>query len=429
MKILLKNSRILTLKNNNIINGDVLVIDNKIVKIQKKITEKVDKIIDCENNLLMPGFKNAHAHSAMVFLRSYSDGFKLDKWLNNIVFPAEKRLKKNDIYYLSKIAFLEYISSGITACFDMYFSPEEIKKASNEIGMRTVILGLFGENENDIKGDIREKVSLYKKYNNDDDLVTMLLGFHSEYTISEDKLKEISKTASELKIPLYTHCSETIKEIEDSKKKHNGLTPVKYFKKLNIFKYGGGIFHGVFLDEKDMNILQKNNIFVCTCPASNLKLSSGIADIKKLLKHNINVAVGTDGPASNNCLDMFREMYLTSVLSKYKEGDPDSIDEFEILKMATINGAKMLKLEKSLFLEEGSFADLIMIDLKQPNMQPINDIVKNIVYSGNKMNIKMTMINGKILYYDKKFYLNEDIEKLYQKCKIITDRLLLKNKK
>ena len=421
MKILLKNARILTLKNSDIIFGDILIENNIIAKIQKNIVDKADKIIDCDKNLLLPGFKNAHAHSAMTFLRSYADDLKLDKWLNNIIFPAEKKLQKNDIYYLSKIAFLEYISSGITACFDMYYCHDEVKKASNDIGMRTVILGNLDGSEENAK-DVKNK---FFEYNNDNDLVTMLLGFHSEYTLTEKQLIKISELSEELKVPLYTHCSETKKEVLDSIKRHR-LTPVQYFKKLNIFKYGGGIFHGVYLDKNDMKILNENNIFVCTCPCSNLKLVSGIADIKSLIKFNVNIAIGTDGPASNNGLDMFREMYLTSVLSKYKESDPASIDAFEILKMSTINGAKMLGLKKSLFLEKGSFADLIMIDLKQPDMQPINDIIKNIVYSGNKLDVKMTMINGKILYYDKKFYLNENLDDLYRKCQEITDRLKYK---
>ena len=422
MKILLKNSRILTLKDSDIIYGDVLISGNKIVKIKKKIKEKAEKIIDCDGNLLMPGFKNAHSHSAMTFLRSYADDLPLDRWLKEVVFPIEKRLKKNDVYCLSKIAFLEYISSGITACFDMYFFLDEIKKASNEIGMRTVILNSI---ENSIE-NIKDIKKIMESYNNDNDLVTMLLGFHSEYTTTEDQLKKISKLANKLKIPLYTHCSETLKEVKESLKRHK-KTPVKYFEELNIFKYGGGIFHGVHLNDEDIKILKRNNIFVCTCPGSNLKLSSGIADIKCLMKNNVNIAIGTDGPASNNGLDMFREMYLTSVLSKHKENDAASIDAFEILKMATVNGAKMLGLKKSLFLEEGSLADLIMIDLKQPDMQPINNIINNIVYSGNKLDIKMTMIDGKILYYDKKFYLNESVDEIYRKSKIIVDRLLKKN--
>ncbi|MBP5301344.1 MAG: amidohydrolase [Bacilli bacterium] len=418
MKILLKNARILTLKNDKIIDGDILIENNLIVKIQKKIVSSVDKIIDCKKNVLMPGFKNAHSHSAMTFLRSYADDLPLDEWLQKIVFPTEKNLREEDVYYLSKLAFLEYISSGITACFDMYYFPDAIKKASNDIGMRTVVLFLL-ENPNVKFNRIKEKMFLY---NNDNDNVTALLGFHSEYLTSKKQLEKIRVFAKKLKTPLYTHCCETSKEVEGSLQRH-GLTPVQFFEKINIFEHGGGIFHGVFLNKKDMEILGKRNVFVCTCPCSNLKLSSGIAEVKQLLKNKVNVAIGTDGPASNNGLDMFREMYLVSVLSKYKERDPASISAFEILKMATVNGAKMLGLQKSLYLEEGSFADIIMLDIKQPDMQPVNDIIKNIVYSGNKLDIKMTMINGKILYYNKKFYLSENVNQIYKKCQKITDNL------
>lgn len=421
MLILFKNAKILTLKNESIFNGDLLVKNNKIEKIANKINisdfKKIDKIIDCNGNVLMPGFKNAHAHSAMVFLRSYADDLPLEEWLQDKVFPLENKLQKDDIYHLSKVAFLEYISSGITSCFDMYLQPTEMRQASIDIGMRNVILC---NPDNSNIDDVRKNIIFY---NQKKDLVKMYPSFHSEYGTTKEQLLKILALSNELKLPLFTHCAETTKEISNSLSKHH-KTPLQYLDSLCLFNnYGGGIFHGVYLNQKDMEILKKKEIFVCTCPSSNLKLASGIAPIKQLYDNGIKIAIGTDGPASNNALDMFREMYLTSVLSKYREKDPASISAFEILKMATVNGALMLGLNQSVFLEEGSFADMIMLDIHQPNMQPINNIIKNIVYSGCKMNVKMTMINGKILYFDQKFYLKENVCDIYKKAQEITDRI------
>ena len=424
MKILFKNARILTLKNREVLIGDLLVENEKIIKIDVKINDQADKIINCYGNILMPGFKNAHAHSGMTFLRSCADDLPLDKWLKDCVFPMEKQLKKNDIYHLTKLAFLEYLTSGITACFDMYFKNDEVKKASIDIGMKTVILVQPETPETKIE-DVKKRLITFKKIKNKNNLVTAVLGFHSEYTLTEKMISEIAKLAHELKTSVFTHCSETKKEVDECIVRH-GVTPVIYFNKFDLFRYGGGIFHGVYLSDEEIKLLSKKKIFVCTCPCSNLKLASGIAPIKKMFYSGVKIAIGTDGPASNNGLDMFREIYLTSVLSKFKENDPASIDAFEILKMATINSALMIGLEKSTFLEKGNFADIIMINIHKPDMQPINNIIKNIVYSGNKLDVEMTMINGKILYYKNKFYLKENINNIYKNAQIIANRFYIK---
>ena len=419
MKILLKNAKILTLKNKDIVNGDLLVEGNKIVRIALKINVKANKVIDCEGNLLMPGFKDAHAHNGMTFLRSASDDLNLQDWLNEIVFPAEAHFKKDDIYHLTKLAYLELISSGVTANFDMYFHLDEIRKASLEIGMRSTLLVMPDGSDKSIK-HARE---LLLKNKEKESLVTYLLGYHSEYTTTKSQLERISKLAHEFKIPTYTHCSETVSETEGSIKRHK-LTPTQYLDSLGLFDYGGGIFHGVYVNKKDIALLKKKHVYVCTCPCSNLKLASGIAPIKELFSNGVKVAIGTDGPASNNALDMFREIYLVSTLAKVREKDPACIDAFNVLKMACVNGANMIGVKNATYLEEGKLADLIMIDLHRPDMQPINNIINNLVYSGNKLDVKMTMINGKILYYNHNFYLKESVDQIYKNAQKITNRLL-----
>ncbi|MFA6644958.1 MAG: amidohydrolase, partial [Bacilli bacterium] len=377
-----------------------------------------DRVILCRGNVLMPGFKNAHNHSAMTFLRSYADDLALRDWLYNWVFPIEAKLQPSDVYHLSKLAFAEYLTSGITANFDMYYFPKEIARAAIDFGMRTIILGT----PTSFKESISSLRDNYEAINGKSDLVSFRLGFHAEYTSTHEMLVSLSGLANELKAPVFTHISETQNEVDGCIERH-GDTPAVYFEKLGLFNYGGGGFHGVYLTEQDMEIFKRRNLHLVTCPSSNTKLASGIAPIQKFLDYGINLSLGTDGPASNNSLDFFREMFLVTGLSKLKTMDPTSLDGYQVLKMATVGGARALGLDDADTLEVGKLADIIMIDLYRPNMQPINNIEKNIVYSGSKENVKMTMINGRILYEDGNFLLGESIEDIYKRAQEITDRI------
>ena len=421
MRILFNNARILTMTGKEIFVGDLIVKNNRIEYVgkEKKRDGKFDRIIDCNKNLLMPGFKNCHTHSPMVFLRSYADDMPLQKWLFDFCIPAESNLTGDDIYHLSKLAFLEYISSGITACFDMYFYPHMFVKACKEIGMRSLItlMPTTYYTKEDMKRMFEEEE------NDKDSLCKYSFSLHSEYTPSKEEVDLINDLVHEYKTPFFTHISETAREVKECKERR-GMSPVEYFDKLGLFDYGGGGFHCIYFDDKDIEIFKKRGLTVVTNPGSNTKLASGICDVHKYLNNGINIAIGTDGAASNNCLDMFKEMMLVSSLSKVQHMDASAVPANEILKMATINGSKCMNLKDGDTLEEGKLADIIMIDLHRPNMQPILNIEKNIVYSGSKENIKMTMIDGKILYEDGKFNLNEDIEVIYQKAQECTDRLI-----
>ncbi len=421
-KILFKNARILTMEDNNVFEGMLTTKDNLIDYVGSDLElneEDFDSVIDCEGNLLMPGFKNVHTHSAMTFLRSYADDLPLESWLYDFVFPLEAKIKKDDVYHLSMLSFLEYLTSGITLCFDMYYNPYEIMEASNDFGMRTTIVGTINTHSDSVK-TLEE---YYTNINNKYPLVSMILGFHAEYTATEEMLTSLSELVHKYHAPVYTHTSETLHEVNGCKARHDGLSPTKYFMKLGLYDYGGGGYHCNFFDDEDIKIFAENGLFAITCPGSNTKLASGIAPIKKFLDAGVNVAIGTDGPASNNCLDMFREMFLVTGLQKIVAEDPKVVDAYEVLKMATVNGAKSVGLNNALYLKSGQLADIIMIDLSRPNMQPINNIVKNVVYSGSKDNIKMTMINGKILYYNHEFYTFKTIDEFYKTAQEITDRL------
>ncbi len=430
MRTRIYNARILTMEDGaEIFRGEIQIEDGKISSVMscddnngtgRKHDVIWDEEIDACGNLIMPGFKNAHTHSPMTFLRSYADDMKLQEWLYDKVFPAEAELTEEDIYWLTKLAIMEYLTSGITSSFDMYKLKHETARASEETGFRMVLCGDI----NDFGGTAQDVENDYLKYNKDkDSLISYQMGFHAEYTTSRELMESLAETADRHQAPVCVHCSETKKEVEECRKR-SGMSPVAYMDSLGLFRHGGVLFHGVHMDDSDFDIIKNHGIYVVTNPASNLKLASGIAPVKRYLELGIPVAIGTDGPASNNCLDMFREMFLVTGLQKVMCDDPEAVPARDVLKMAVTNGAHAMGLTDCDAIAPGKRADLIMIDLSQPNMQPLHNIEKNIVYSASKQNVKMTMIGGRILYQDGEFRIGETKEDIYQNANRIAERIL-----
>ncbi len=422
MKIRLYNAKILTMEDDKeIFSGEVHTDGNIISYVGPGIDASGtiwDREIDCMGDLVMPGFKDAHTHSAMTFLRSYADDLPLQRWLEEKIFPMEARLLDGDVEVLSKVAILEYLTSGITSNFDMYVDNEAHARASISMGYRSVFCGEL----NDHTGSLEKIESEYKKLNDMDPLVSFRLGFHAEYTTSRDLLVGMSDIAHRYREPVYLHLAETKDEV-DRCRTNTGMSPVRYLDALGMFDYGGGGFHGIWMDDEDISICSEKGISIVTNPCSNAKLASGIVDLVRLRERDIVLGIGTDGPASNNALDMFREMYLASVLQKLRANDPAAIQAYDILKMATVNGAMIMGLPQCSTLQKGNLADLICIDLHRPNMQPENDIINNLVYSASKDNIRMTMVDGRILYEDRQFFVGEDVDDIYKEANTITDRI------
>ena len=377
-----------------------------------------DREIDCEGNVLMPGFKDAHTHSAMVAMRSFADDMPLQEWLNTKIFPLEAHMTEQDNYDLTCLAILEYLTTGVTAIFDMYLSPADIARACADMGMRCVLVS--GLNKFGPALEVMEE--RFNTLNGMHPLISYMMGVHAEYTCSRELLEQVSQLIHRYQAPLFAHLSETRSETDECLERY-GMTPPQLFDSLGLFDFGGGGYHCVYFTEEDMDLFAKKGLHVITNPGSNTKLASGIAPITRFMEKGINIGIGTDGASSNNCLDMFREMFLTTGLAKLREKDAAAVDASAVLAMATVNGAGAMGLADCDVLAEGKKADIIMIDLHQPNMQPLNNIAKNIVYSGSKQNVKMTMIDGKILYYEGKFLCCSDPEALYAKANEIIGRL------
>lgn len=398
-------------------SGEIVVNDTVIEYVGDKTDIVCDKTIDIHGGLLMPGFCDAHTHSPMTFLRSCADDMPLNKWLNEQIFPREAKLCGEDIYYLTKLAVMEYVSGGITSCFDMYFYPDDFVRAMLECGFRSVLCGAV----NDFSESVEKLEDYYLRFNKIDPLISYKLGFHAEYTTSEEILKGIAALADKYKAPVYAHIAETSSEVQGCIERH-GMTPAEYFDSLGLYNYGGGGFHCVYMSENDIEIYKRRKLSAVTNPCSNAKLASGIAPLSKLYDAGINVGIGTDGPASNNALDMFREMYLAAVMQKIKLEDAAAVPADVILNSALRGSAEAMGINAGI-LRSGALADIIVIDLDMPNMQPVNNIVKNLVYSGSRENVVLTMVNGKILYRDGEYYIGEEPQYIFRKANEIAKRI------
>ncbi|MCR5328763.1 MAG: amidohydrolase [Saccharofermentans sp.] len=419
MSIRFYNCRILTMKDNSITEGELWTDNDRISYIGPSVDSSdktFDREIDCKGNLLMPGLKNAHTHSAMTFSRSLADEYCLNDWLFNAIFPREDKLTPEHVYWFAKLAYADYLAGGITSCFDMYFHKDENAKAAVETGFRHVFCGAA----NDF-GGLDELEGYYNSLNSYDPLVSFIYGFHAEYTTSEDNLKRISDLAHKYEAPVFTHISETAAEVEGCKERY-GITPAVLFDKLGIFDFGGGGFHCVWFTDEDRDVFKKRALWSVFNSCSNLKLASGITPVYKFIEKDMKIAIGTDGAGSNNALSMFREMYLSTVLSNVETNNAAAVDPFIILQAGTTGGALCMGLNDSDVLDTGKKADIIMIDMNKPSMQPENNIVRNIVYSADNSVVKMTMIDGKILYEDGKYY-TLDLDEVISECNKLKEDL------
>ena len=374
-------------------------------------TESFEREIDLRGNLLLPGFKNAHTHSGMTFLRSLTDDLPLQEWLFNKIFPYEAKLDAEAIYYFTKLANLEYLAGGVTAAFDMYFYRDTYVQACIDSGFRTVLCGALMQFDGDFTVTERD----FEKYNRIHPLIGYRLGIHAEYTSNVELRRYIKSLIDANRASFWTHHSETASETAECMER-NGCTPTELFEREGMYIYGGGGFHCVHFSENDMRIFRDNGLWAVTCPCSNAKLASGTADLMAQQRMGVLQAIGTDGPSSNNGLDMFREMYLACVLQKLRYGDATAMNPERVLEMACCCGARAMGLNDCDALAVGKRADIIAIDMSMPNMQPVHHPAKNLVYSGNPGNVCMTMIDGRILYENGEYFLDESAEDICRRA-------------
>ncbi len=397
MKTLIKNAMVLTMVDEHIAPMNILVEDGRIKALGDESYE-ADVVIDGEDALVMPGLVNAHTHIAMSLLRNYADDLDFWPWLTERIWPAEAKLDAEKVYWGSMLSIAEMLSKGITTFSDMYFFTEETIRAVDETGIRANLnRGLTSGEDEEAK--LHNALELHQRHHlKGDGRIKIDLGPHAPYTCDQRYLKRILEAGRGMDTRIHIHLSESRKEVKDSYEKH-GMSPIQYVSSLGLFDLPTQAAHCVHIDEEDMKILKEKGVSVVNNPSSNLKLANGFAPVSKMLKMGINVAIGTDGPSSNNNQDLFEEMHLAALINKGYEENPTVLKAFEVLKMATVNGAKALGIEEAVgTLEVGKKADLIMIDLKAPHLNPRNNLLSSLVYSVSSADVVLTMVEGRVLY-------------------------------
>ncbi len=434
MNILIKNIDIITcdktnrvIKNGNIgikkgyiefINGTNAEIDNL----------KADRVIDGTHRLAMPGLVNTHTHSAMTILRNFADDLALEEWLFNRVFPAEARLVPGDVYWGAMLGAAEMIRSGTTTFADMYLYMDEVAKAVCESGIkanlsRSPLKFNAGENSETID-ETMECYEYHRNWNGQaNGRIKVSVEVHSAYLFNEESLGNAANLAKELGIGIHIHILETAGEREESFRRY-GMNSAEICLKCGIFDVPVIAAHCVHLSDNDMHILKQKGVNVAHNPTSNLKLGSGIARLPEMLDRGINVALGTDGTASNNNLNMFEEMHLAALIHKGVNMNPELVGAEQVLRMGTVNGAFAAGFgSETGSLEKGMKADILLLDTDKPHFCPMNNLQSAVVYSAQASDVDSVIIDGNIVMENRQLK-TIDEEMVKRKVLEISQRVL-----
>jgi len=415
--IIIQNCLILPMdgKSRIIEDGSIAIENGKIAHVGKKSkfpSFKGENIVDGHGKIAMPGLINCHTHLPMTLFRGIAEDQPLDKWLIETIWPLEANLQPDDVYHGALLGCLEMIKSGTTCFADMYFHEGKIAEAIEKAGLRAVLAQGIIEAGNRTRGErmFRENVDFAKKYHAyANGRVTTQLGPHAVYSCSPELLTKVKEAASALNVGIHIHLAES-KEMAKEIKEKSGFSEIELLENLRFLSPNVLAAHCVHLSRREMTLMAKHNVKIAYNPIANMKIAVGTAKIKDLMTLGLTVGIGTDGPASNNSLDMFESMKVAALLQKLHYHDPTVLPTETALKMATIDGARALGLENSVgSLEVGKQADLILVDFKKPHLTPMHNPYANIVYSTHGSDVDTVIANGKILMENRKVKtLNED---------------------
>ncbi len=385
---------------------------------------------DGRDRLVIPGLYNLHCHVPMVILRGYGDGLGLHRWLNERIFPFEAKLTAEDVYWCTKLGAMELLSSGCVSVSDMYFFITRIADALYESGMKANIchgISSFDENVHldslqgykdtmQLAADVKAGKYGATLSDGSDSRIRIEMGLHAEYTSNENLVRQIAEAAKDNNMSVHVHISETESEHNECKVRHDGLTPVQYFHKCGLFDNHVNAAHCVYLEEADIDLMREAGAVAVHNPSSNLKLGSGIADIRHYIDRGMHLTIGTDGASSNNNLDMMEEMHLGAMLTRGITKDANAISAADMLKMSSLGGSLAQGREKCGSIKQGWRADLAVVDLSAPNMQPGYNPLSDLIFSAQASNVVLTMVDGKVAYRDGE-YTFIDKEKVYAEVK------------
>lgn len=421
MNTIFKNAAILK-SDGTITEGCLGVVDNLIAFVGSAPPDfKAQRAIDCEGNLLLPGLVNAHTHMPMVLFRSIADDMPLWDWLSKRIFPMEDALDGDAAYWAAQLAMAEMIRGGTACVSDMYMYEDEIMQAAALSGIRGLFCRSVVTEEGSVNKRLEESIRLYNEWHGTQNgRIRVCVGPHAEYTCNDETLRKIGEAALKLGCKLHVHVSETYHEHEECKRRHVGKTPVMVLDECGLLHENALLAHCVEVEPGDIALIADKGAHVLHCPQSNLKLGCGIAPVPLMQASRINIALGTDGAASNNNLDMFEELRLAATLHKGITMNATTVTAREALRMATVNGARALGFPSGI-LEAGSLADIILIDTKAPHMLPRTNLLHSAVYSAGAADVLLNMVDGRVLYEHGEFY-TLDLERIAVEIKRIMER-------
>ncbi|MEE9302597.1 MAG: amidohydrolase [Thiotrichaceae bacterium] len=386
-----------------LVNGaekDIYIEDNLIKGIKRNIRNEAAVTIDGKHKAAIPSFFNGHTHAAMVLLRGYADDMPLDDWLNNKIWPIESKLTEEDVYWGTRLACLEMIKSGTTFFNDMYWHYHGVARAVEDAGIRAAVSAVFidlfdvGKAADQIELN-RRLFEETKQYSN---RILFALGPHTLYTVSKRSLQWAKEFADENNLLIHIHRSETQKEVKDCIRQ-NGKRPVEYLNDIGFLGSNMIAGHVIWVNDSEIELLQEHDVKIIYNPTSNMKLSSGIFPYSKMKSAQIDVALGTDGCASNNNLDILEEMKFAALLQKLSDNNPSVLPAYEVFRLATKNVNSVFKIGAG-ELKVGYLADLLLVNIKHVHLTPHNNLIPNLVYSAHGSCIDTTICDGKILMQD-----------------------------
>lgn len=376
--------------------------------------------IDCTGRLVMPGLINTHCHIAMTLQRSYADDIPLMRWLHDYIWPFEANQTEEDVKLGMELGIAELLMGGVTSVVDMYYFQEHCVEVAKRMGIRAVLgCNYFDTNVEEELPRIEAAVQLAAGC----DRIQIAVAPHAPYTVSAENIRRGVALCEKYDLLLMTHISETQDEV--TYMNHNyQCTSVEFFDKLGLLSPRTIAAHCIHLTDNDIAILADRGVIVSHNPQSNMKLSSGIAPVERLRAAGAVVAIGTDGTCSNNDLDMWEELRTAAFLQKSATQDPLALPAYEALKLATVNGAQAMGcLSDELgVLREGALADLIVVDLQKPHLQPIHDVVSNLVYCGKASDVDTVVVGGEVVVENRKL-LTTDLPSLYSRVTRAVQRI------
>lgn len=403
--ILIKNVDILTLdEQGTLLRNSAIAIEGKTIRAVGEIPAGFtpDETVDGYNQVALPGLFNAHCHAPMTYERGWAEDLPFDRWLNEKIWVAEAALTPDDVYWGAALAASEMIRGGVVAFNDHYFYMDRVAEVVRASGMKAGLTWcVFGiGDQHEVGANLAGTLEFIARWQGEaDGRLQLLLGPHSPYICPPDFLRRVAEIAAERRLAVHLHVSESAEQVQNSLKAH-GKTPVAHLDSLGIFDGPCLAAHCLVVNDDDLDILARRRVTVAHTPITYMKLAMGVNDLSRFTARGINLAIGTDGPASNADMDMFAALRQTVILQKHEQRNPEALPGDAALRMATQNGARAMGFPQSGVLAPGRAADLILIDTDRPHLIPRHDLVANIVHSAKAADVTHTMVDGKWLYKD-----------------------------